>query len=90
MTESICGRRADFQHMDFGNPVLEREVAFEVGRAEERERIRAIVEHGAAAARPVTALALALETDLPAAAVSDLLGKLPIEPKADRLSRRGR
>lgn len=90
MTDSICGRRADFQHMDFGDPVLEREVAFEVGRAEERERIRLIVEHGATAARPVSALALALETDLPAAAVCDLLAKLPIEPKTDRSSRRSR
>lgn len=84
----LCGRRADVEGMDLGDPRLEREVSYEVGRVEERERIRTIVEHGQACARPLSALALALETDIPAKAAADLLAKLPAE--SARANVRGR
>jgi crotonobetainyl-CoA:carnitine CoA-transferase CaiB-like acyl-CoA transferase len=81
MTVQLCGRRADPEHLNLGDRLLEIQVLCEVARVEERERIREIVEHSSATDRPNTAMALALETDLPAAAVSDLLEKMPRELK---------
>ena len=88
MMAQLCGRRADIEGMDLGDPQLEREVSFEVGRVEERARIRMIVEHGQACARPLSALALALETDIPAEAAADLLAKLPAEHTRATVRRR--
>jgi hypothetical protein len=77
MITTLCGCRADFEHLDLGNSVLERQVALEVGRIEGRDRVRAIVTHVAAQERLATALALALETNLSVAAAFALLELLP-------------
>jgi hypothetical protein len=56
---------------------VEIEVAHALGRAEERERIKAIISSEAAIGRGGPTLTLALDTDLPARQAIELLQRMP-------------
>lgn len=73
----MCGRSAAIEA--FEDPELELSIASALGRAEERERLKAIVLSPEAALRPCATAALAFSSDLGAAEVVKLLAALPVE-----------
>lgn len=80
MRERLCGRSATLcGELD---PELEIAVALEVGRAEEKARIRAILESEIALGRRRYAEVVAFETDIPADTAMHLLSAMPIEQPA--------
>lgn len=56
------------------------------GRGEEKARVKGILALAEAKDRPLAALALAVETDIPVAAAGAVLGKVPVEAKANGAS----
>ena len=77
----MCGRSAALDG-PFEDPTLELSLASALGRAEERERLRAIVTSDEARVRPRAAAALAFSSDLAAGEVVSLLAALPTERRA--------
>lgn len=75
----ICGRVAERQHELLDELEVEVPVAHALGRADERERLKAIVLSEPALSRPKATATLAFGTDLPAAEVIRLLAALPVE-----------
>lgn len=55
------------------------------GALAERARVRAILDHDAACERPTLALALAVDTDMPAVAACQLLAAAAVERPAARV-----
>lgn len=82
--KSLCGRAAERQREQIEDLEVEVPVAHALGRADERQRLKAIILSAAALPRPKATATLAFDTDLPAAEVVRLLAALPSEPRIRR------
>lgn len=79
----MCGRSAAIDG-SYEDPALDLSIAAALGRAEERERLKAIVTSEQALQKPAAAAALAFSSDLNATDALCILAALPCEPRIRR------